>query len=218
MGATQQMLLSYKPPAWNWLLNNLLNYYKLDWNSTDNVGTTNWTDTSITYSAGKISDCASFNGTSSKIAIPISMPSTYTWSFWLYHDTYAWYQAVVDAYASSWTRFITWSIWGWWVISYDASNIWFTYSWSTWVRDHVVLTFWSWTANLYINNVLNKTDSWLSFTSNTLLHLWVNNFTSWWWLWWKIDEFGVRNTVLDSTKRDALYNWWSWLSYSSFTA
>ena len=46
-------------------------YYKLDGNSNDSVGSNNGTDTSISYSSsyGKINQGASFNGSSSRIAI-----------------------------------------------------------------------------------------------------------------------------------------------------
>lgn len=49
------------------LTNNLVAYYKLDGNSNDSVGSNNGTDTSITYSTGKISNAAFFNATTDKI-------------------------------------------------------------------------------------------------------------------------------------------------------
>lgn len=44
-------------------------YWNLDANSNSQVGSFNGTDTNITYSAGKFSNCAVFNGTTSKIVI-----------------------------------------------------------------------------------------------------------------------------------------------------
>jgi len=46
---------------------NLLSEWKLDGNSTDVMNAHNGTDTNISYAAGKIGQCAVFNGTSSKI-------------------------------------------------------------------------------------------------------------------------------------------------------
>src|ERR1035437_2379030 len=48
----------------------LVSYYKLDANSNDSVGSNNGTDTAISYAnAGIIGNCATFNGTTSKINI-----------------------------------------------------------------------------------------------------------------------------------------------------
>lgn len=44
-------------------------YWNLDSNSNSQVGSFNGTDTNISYVAGKFSNCASFNGTNSKIVI-----------------------------------------------------------------------------------------------------------------------------------------------------
>lgn len=54
------------------LIDNLISYYKLDWNSNDSVGWNNGTDTAITYSVGngKTVQGAWFNGSSSRISPP----------------------------------------------------------------------------------------------------------------------------------------------------
>ena len=72
------------------LSDNLVAYYKLDGNSNDSVASNNGTDTNISYSSsyGKISQGASFNGSSSKIAYPsgiYNLPSgnnSYTFAGW----------------------------------------------------------------------------------------------------------------------------------------
>jgi len=52
------------------LLTNIVSYYKLDSNSNDSVGSNNGSDTAISYAnAGKIGNCATFNGSSSKAVI-----------------------------------------------------------------------------------------------------------------------------------------------------
>ena len=52
----------------------LVAYYKLDGNSNDSVGSNNGTDTNVSYVAGKIGNAASFNGSSSRIDFPSSLP------------------------------------------------------------------------------------------------------------------------------------------------
>jgi hypothetical protein len=47
----------------------LTSYWSFDTNSNDGVGANNGTDTSMTYTAGKFSNAATFNGTTSKITI-----------------------------------------------------------------------------------------------------------------------------------------------------
>jgi len=52
---------------------NLVSYYSLDGNSNDSVGSNNGTDTDIIYSTanGKINQGAGFNGTTSKVILPL---------------------------------------------------------------------------------------------------------------------------------------------------
>lgn len=66
------------------LTGSLVSYYKLDANSNDSVTTNNGTDTNISYAtAGKIGNCATFNGSSSTIGLPDSFRSTsFTVSTW----------------------------------------------------------------------------------------------------------------------------------------
>lgn len=69
------------------LTDNLVAYYKLDSNSNDSHGSNHGTDTSISYSAGKLSNAADFNGTSSYIdcSTGIDLGSTaFTLNFWYY--------------------------------------------------------------------------------------------------------------------------------------
>lgn len=47
------------------LKDGLISYYKLDGNSTDSLSVNNGTDSNITYTGGKINQCASFNGSAS---------------------------------------------------------------------------------------------------------------------------------------------------------
>jgi hypothetical protein len=65
---------------------NLISYWKLDANSNDSVNSNNGTDTSITYSAGKISNGADLNASSDKIAVATNANlemAAQSWSFWI---------------------------------------------------------------------------------------------------------------------------------------
>ena len=66
------------------LTEGLVAYWQLNDNSKDGVGSNNGTDTSITYSAGKVGYCAVFNGTSSGILLPTMLSSTSgTFNIWI---------------------------------------------------------------------------------------------------------------------------------------
>lgn len=59
-------------------------YWKMDGNSNDSVGSANGTDSNISYSTGKISNAAFFNGSSSKITGSIAQPvGAYTVAMWI---------------------------------------------------------------------------------------------------------------------------------------
>ncbi|NTW31353.1 MAG: hypothetical protein HGB12_01740, partial [Bacteroidetes bacterium] len=69
------------------LTTGLVSYWDMEGNSNDLWGSSNGTNTSITFSSanGKISQGAGFNGSSSKITGTVTMPtSAYTVSAWLY--------------------------------------------------------------------------------------------------------------------------------------
>lgn len=76
------------------ILDNILNYWKLDessGNATDTVGSATLTNTNITYSTGKISNGAYNAGTNGyklqgTIADPDSYSSGYSWACWAYVD------------------------------------------------------------------------------------------------------------------------------------
>lgn len=60
--------------------------YNLDGNSNDVLGSNNGTDTSMSYSTGKVGQAADFNGTTSKIVLPTSVlisSTAFSISFWI---------------------------------------------------------------------------------------------------------------------------------------
>lgn len=67
------------------LLTGLTHSYTFEGNSNNYNGTTNGTDTDITYNNGKIGQCAAFNGSSSFVSFstkPINENADYSISFW----------------------------------------------------------------------------------------------------------------------------------------
>lgn len=79
-------------PTGSTLVNGLLSYYKLDGNSNDSVGSSNGTDSNITYNAasGIIISGASFNGTTSTITTSsnwIPSMTDMTVSAWVNYDS-----------------------------------------------------------------------------------------------------------------------------------
>jgi hypothetical protein len=69
------------------LLTNLIEYYTMNGNSSDAVGSNNGSDTSITYNSGNgiVPQGAGFNGSSSKIDLSNQTSGTgdYSWAFWM---------------------------------------------------------------------------------------------------------------------------------------
>lgn len=87
------------------LNNGLLSYYKLNGNSNDSVGALNGTDTSISYSTGKIGNAAIFSGSPSKIKlgnVAINSVSQYTLSAWVYTNNAP---STSDAFFYKWVVF-----------------------------------------------------------------------------------------------------------------
>jgi len=81
------------------LTDNLIAYYKFDGNSNDSVGSNNGSDTSITYSAGKIGDAAFFDGSSSRISLSsaASLASSFTVAGWARTTTTAAYRTIYSS-------------------------------------------------------------------------------------------------------------------------
>lgn len=78
----------------------LLHSWSLEGNSNDALGTGNGTDTDVTYVEGKRGQCASFNGTTSKIVTAVNGPTGATpWS------VSVWYRSTS---AASLQRLVSW--------------------------------------------------------------------------------------------------------------
>ena len=72
------------------LTTNLQSYYTLDSNSNDSVGGINGTDTSVTYTPGKISNAATMtNGVIDLGTGNFSVSNEITISFWVYFNDFS---------------------------------------------------------------------------------------------------------------------------------
>jgi len=61
----------------------LINYYSLDTDFTDEVGSTNGSDNNVSYVAGKFDNGADSNGTNAFTTLTKSLPSNFTLHFWI---------------------------------------------------------------------------------------------------------------------------------------
>lgn len=191
---------SYTPWA------NTMGYYKMNGDSTDGSSNwRNWTDTSMSYVAGRFNQCASFNGTTSSILFNMPTVSPFTRSLWLNHTVYWAAQSVIDKLPANWIRIWTWTTrWGG-IFTFNWTNIAYTQARVAGTWYHVCLTFTGGTAVLYINGVANTTQWGLSFTDNSNLYL---GRQSWWsnYLNGKIDEVIIENVARTWPQVLAYYN------------
>lgn len=233
LGST--LVYSSIPP--NWLLNNLVSYYKMDTNGSfpDAHWSNNWTINGASFTTnGKINWAYDFDGVNDWIDTWASFNAT--WAF-----TISWY------FKSSLTWWTTDKIFYYWNID-NSPNIYESiqlqiinsgkveYIDYDWVNT-IITSSWTYTDNLYhsfmiIDNwttvevFIDNVSIW-SWTSRKPLITWTNLFL---WKFWSnrwgiswdffsgsIDEFWIWQTNLDTTRRNAWYNSWNWLSYDDFT-
>jgi len=208
-------------------------FYKLDWNSNDAVWSNNWTDTSITYSAGdwKIVQGALFTRASnSKINIPAFNPNTASnpWSAqaWIKTSiTWSWILQYSLISRRTWTNTfqlaMVSNIWSW-TTNLQLNDWWVTSTYiETWVINdwnwhHIVVTSSSNTsAKIYKDWTLANSSTAFSFITQSIANgnnIW-NFDANWRWWDWDIDEVGYWWVELTAAEVTALYNSWSWLAY-----
>lgn len=237
---TQGLLASYKSspvfPA-----TGLISYYKLDTNWNDSLWVNNMTEANTSYVAGKISNGASFNGSTStmrngNITLPTGT-SPYSVNFWV----------KLNAEIASWI----------WTLSYlwpDATNqdtqYSIDYEYNGGTRRLAMQHYYNWPETYYpiYSNQTLWTSNWTMITatySGSSMKLYVNGtqVSSWWgggtygsnaaqtyqkWLtiWTQyvlsvyqqksnsiIDEYWIWNREITSTEVSTLYNSGNWITY-----
>lgn len=207
------------------LTDNIANYYKLDDNSNDSVGSKNGTDTNINYVAGLINQAASFNGSNSQISTSgFTIGTVGSISFWYNFSGTSNSQYFIDA--SSGNRFLfgkngtntaLWLINNTTIVN-PTGNILPT---TTGGWHHVVLT---WDNSLGSNKEKIYIDGSLagqynvSITGTTPTNMYFG--TAYFganYLNGKLDEIGFWTRALSSTEVTALYNSGSGLQYPFIT-
>lgn len=220
------------PPPSNWLLNDLISYYKMDTNGSfpDAHWSNDWTINGATYTAsGKINWGYDFDWVNDYVSIPnnVNLDNDFTIATWFntdvldsnLHFIYTWFKTKNISLelrgAESLCNFqVTDAL----SVAHKVSIPYSSLSAGTWY--HMV-----WTRSttdgleLFINWVSIDTDTFtwawssLSLDNRIWAHgsLWSRYFN------WPIDETGFWQTILTQTQITALYNSWSGLSYDSFT-
>lgn len=198
--------------------------YHLNGNSNDASGNgNNWTDTNISYVAGKFWQCASFNGTSSFISnvyslrwtttftvsawINTASTNAYRWIYTLYYQT-SWSQECWNfrqnnAWKIELTDMVTWD---------EASNT--TLAANTWY--YITYTR-NWTAHkFYVNGVLDKEFTrtvWVSAVTSTewttaRIWRWVQSSAQFWS--GLIDEVIIENRAWTPVEIQKYYTYAKW--------
>jgi len=189
----------------------LISYYKLDYNSNDNLRTNNGTDTSVSYVSGKIGNAGSYNGSSSRTVIgnPTNLKlSTLSISCWIKSS------GAGSGYRSILSKRYAYNL-------YFNSNVLVTYSYgspvgekstSTNISDgtwkHLVLVQQSGVTNgtkIYINGVLVLTTT-VGQTAQTDNIFFGFDTDASGYTNYILDETSIYNTVLTQSDIDILYN------------
>jgi len=219
----------------NWILNDLVSYYKFDWNANDAHGSNNGTINGATStSSGKINDDYDFDGVNDYITIPDSAdltPVDFSINCWIKTSTTARSSILVKRNTSWFAWFIfeinTWAVWDIQLDIYDTAD---RYSRST----NVSINNWAWhmitvtcnhlnNINIFKDNVevtysVHRTWWFTNPNTNWVLNIWTWSPTPFGYYNWKIDEIWIWSKVLSTQEITDLYNSWSGLSYDDFTS
>ena len=213
------------------LTDELLNYWKLDessGNASDSVGSVTLTNSNVTYSSGKINNCAVFNSGTDKLTGTIADIDSYSdgWSisFWAYHNNTAigreWLWQIgessslgtcfVGTWESPWTNL--WFKFGNGETSFYGTNTSQSIPNEEWF--HIVATVNGTSQKLYYNGSLvsNVTKTNTIRNNNTTLTVGNDSGNSYPWDG-SVDEVGIWSRALSSDEVSTLYNSGNGLQY-----
>ena len=199
------------------LTTGLISYYKLESGGADFWGSSNGTDTSITYSTvnGKVNQGAGFNGSTSNISMSgVSPTSAASFAFWTKFNNLATPQNIITRRSNSndWQMYLSagcatgfrWIFWG---LSIDnaCSNSPATTSWQFWV-----VTYDGSNVRIYLNGTLDvttpSTGNLLATAGNTEAFGKDNEPGGTSFLNGNLDEVGVWSKALSQPEITDLYN------------
>jgi hypothetical protein len=198
----------------------LVAYYKLDNDATDETGSYNGTASNVTFDGGRYGSSASFNGSSSYIDLPISIitQDNFSFSLWIY-PTVNYTAANVVHYvfahqASSGSRSITFGYNGydgfWQMVTNNGSNV------SVVTMSNPTLNVWTHIAatysttnglELFVNGVSQGTDTYtaLDVLNHTGCKLGSRGYSAGDYFDGQLDQVRIYDKALSSTEVSSLY-------------
>lgn len=210
------------------LTDNLLAYYKLDWNSNDSLWVINWTDTNVSYVSWKIWNCAQWNWTSSKISQNSNSWITgtvFSISLWFYNSAFTSLKSVCWTWTGIWWCYniYLWDWgWFWWGVNIDWNWTMVGTNYPSINQWHHVVAVQNWSnlsswCSIYIDGVLQSiTKSYQPTNALSVVNTPMNflsNFNTSIFNDGKIDEVWIWSRALSSTEITQLYNNGNWLQY-----
>lgn len=216
------------------LIDNVVAYYKFDGNSTAAVGGVDGTDTSITYTTtnAAINQAASFNGTSSGIALANSTVfdvNNLTISFWLYSTSFGAMSGMVFEKGPANTQYnVFWFSGSLYFRTINGSNVQHdlvasntTLGVTNSNKYHFVLKYDGSNKKIFVDGVEKASASYTETLKTGQSGQAFGKFTdlSLFFLNGVLDEFGLWSRALSDTEITELYNSGAGLQYpfSSFT-
>ena len=206
--------------------------YHLNGNSNDSSGSwNNWTDSNVSYVAGKFWQCGSFNGSSSKIVLPTISMNNITLSYWVkltnlpspynrwwiscwWVDLHKWFELLLYTWISWETSACAEAYVRWWTTNCLNYNT--TYTLNTWIRYNVMMTR-DW-------NIIKTYIDWVLRATRT--YSWAGNIDMWWyginigtrtswnnfirWVDWLIDEVIIENVARTAEQIKKYYTYTKW--------
>lgn len=214
-------------PAWDDIIahptlsNNIVSYWKLDGNAADSVGSYNGIVSGATLTTGKINQAYNFDGADDYISIgdvynTIFVTNTFSISIWFkinnYNDHNGYHGMLIQKWytsSASNNAFILYCDGSW--VTNTKSTLFTVPSLNIW--HHIVVTMDNGLAKIYLDGILDATDTGHDCNSTTrplrIGNLWNNHYD----FDGIIDEVGIWSRVLTSQEITDLYNSGNGLKY-----
>lgn len=210
------------------LTDGLIGYWKMDDNSNDALGSRNGSDTSMTYSTGKINNAGVFNGSSSAVTIANHtslFPTSLTVSLWINFTTVQQNKHIFTLQNANDSPYLGFSIFV--EDSANGKKIWSatrstSFGWVASTNNlndgnwhHVVVTFDSGTHTMWVDGTQNSQNTGKTLVWDTGANLMFGKFYNYAGGYYngKLDEVGYWDRALTSDEIATLYNSGSGTAY-----